>query len=396
MNLPARQARKVDMFALALLGSVLLTVALALNAPARAQVASPTAGAVITSTLAVTNTVALTVTPSISLTAVITIPTASPISATKAITPAGNITSTTLPAQPQTPSLSSAPPSDVVPDSSSTDVVAPANALTPTFVKLPNTPVSGNSGEPLGSWVVTVILGIILLAVAWGAYQFLRKPPDAAVESAAVDSVAPTEAKAVVVAPLTNEEAAVEQAVAADEQPANVTCSNCGTVNPWSELHCTNCGVSLAGDKNKALDEGVAAVALAPAAVVAATPPPVSAAPPTTRPLDLPDDQLPYLETLSRADEQLEYVLDRTYITIGRARTNDIVIDNSFVGWQTVSPFHAELRYQDGKFVLVDKQSDNGSFVNRVRTGSNLLEDGMSLSFGKVEFIYRQSGKGGI
>jgi pSer/pThr/pTyr-binding forkhead associated (FHA) protein len=60
------------------------------------------------------------------------------------------------------------------------------------------------------------------------------------------------------------------------------------------------------------------------------------------------------------------------------------------VGWQTVSPYHAELRYQNGKFVLVDKQSDNGSFVNRVRTGSNVLEDGMSISFGKVEFIYRQ------
>src|SRR5690349_21178474 len=111
-----------------------------------------------------------------------------------------------------------------------------------------------------------------------------------------------------------------------NSQPS-VTCANCGTVNPWSELHCLNCGVALGEDKRLALAEGVVNAALPPASNVSQPRPADS--PRLAQLLNLADDLLPYLETLSRADAQLEYVLDRTYITIGRARTNDIVIDNS-------------------------------------------------------------------
>ena len=97
----------------------------------------------------------------------------------------------------------------------------------------------------------------------------------------------------------------------------------------------------------------------------------------------------PYLETLSRVDEQLEFVLARDLITIGRGLDNDIVIDDQFMGWQTVSPRHAELRRTPNGFVLRDLNSENGTFVNSARTGENLLQDGMTLAFGKVEFIYR-------
>ena len=98
---------------------------------------------------------------------------------------------------------------------------------------------------------------------------------------------------------------------------------------------------------------------------------------------------LPYLETLSRVDDQLEFVLARDSITIGREPGSDIVIDDQFVDWQTVSPRHARLTRQDDGFVVEDLGSENGTFINGVRTGQNLLEDGMTIGLGKVEFIYR-------
>jgi len=98
---------------------------------------------------------------------------------------------------------------------------------------------------------------------------------------------------------------------------------------------------------------------------------------------------MPYLETLDRTDEQLEYVLSRKRIVVGRAAGNDIVVDASFRGSETVSPKHAELRREGNGFMLVDLNSENGTFVNDARTGENLLEEGDQIRFGSVRFIYR-------
>lgn len=412
MNLPLRQAWKSGLFTIVVMFSVLLAVAFSLS-PALAQTpTTPTtrqSGPTITSTplkaTAATTPTPLTATGAATGTTAV-VPAALPTARNQtAATPSAN---PNLPANQLTAALP-AGPSDVAP---ATDLTTgPLTPAAPTPQAAVN--FSGQDKAPLGSWPVTIALVLIVLLVAWGAYQFLRKPAvlPADMESDTLVKVTPpVEPKAV--APLTNEAAttsvvdttkpeaeaiatgtaaaAAAAAATAPATPESVTCSNCGTINPWDELHCTNCGAALDADKQQALAEGVTVAAAAPAVVSEAAAPSVTVAPLVAQPLDLPDEQLPYLETLSRADEQLEYVLDRTYITIGRARTNDIVIDNSFVGWETVSPYHAELRYQNGQFVLVDKQSDNGSFVNRVRTGSNVLEDGVSISFGKVEFIYRQ------
>jgi pSer/pThr/pTyr-binding forkhead associated (FHA) protein len=114
--------------------------------------------------------------------------------------------------------------------------------------------------------------------------------------------------------------------------------------------------------------------------VAAAAPPP-----------DIVTDDMPYLETLDRTDEQLEYVLSRKRILIGTAAGNDIVIDSSFKGADTVSPRHAELRREaEGNgFLLVDLNSESGTFVNDARTGENLLAEGDQIRFGSVRFIYR-------
>jgi pSer/pThr/pTyr-binding forkhead associated (FHA) protein len=146
--------------------------------------------------------------------------------------------------------------------------------------------------------------------------------------------------------------------------PKTLTCPNCSTVNDWSENFCHECGQDL-----RAVRAGIIA----------------AAAPPT----DIVTDDMPYLETLDRSDEQLEYVLSRKKIVIGTAPGNDIVIDSAFTGYDTVSPRHAELRREGDGFLLVDLNSENGTYVNNARTGENLLAEGDQISFGSVKFVYR-------
>jgi len=158
--------------------------------------------------------------------------------------------------------------------------------------------------------------------------------------------------------------AAPVSAATAAALPKTLTCPNCSTVNDWSENFCHECGQDLRPVR---------------AGIIAA------AAPPT----DIVTDDMPYLETLDRSDEQLEYVLSRKKIVVGTAPGNDIVIDSAFTGHDTVSPRHAELRREGDGFLLVDLNSENGTYVNDARTGENLLAEGDQIRFGSVRFVYR-------
>ncbi len=249
---------------------------------------------------------------------------------------------------------------------------------------------TASSSSPPWLWIIA---GLLLLGIAGAAaYMFTRRPaapatatvpappapappPIAAapVDVARVDPtpvavtaapVQPVAAEAPVTAatavmPIAATIGGIPATLAA--APTMVKCPNCETMNPIDRRYCDECGQDLRS---------------AVAAAMAGTQPEVEA---TT----------PYLETLSRVDEQLEFVLARDLITVGRSLDNDIVIDDQFIGWQTVSPRHAELRRSGAGFVLRDLNSENGTFVNSARTGENALEDGMTIAFGKVEFIYR-------
>jgi len=82
---------------------------------------------------------------------------------------------------------------------------------------------------------------------------------------------------------------------------------------------------------------------------------------------------------------------------IGRAAdgSNDLVIDEHFVEWPTVSRNHARIE-RDGKlFVIIDHNSQNGVYVNGQRTGENILHDGCTVSFGQVHFVFQMNQGGG-
>lgn len=163
--------------------------------------------------------------------------------------------------------------------------------------------------------------------------------------------------------------ATTAQAAMLDSLPATLTCPNCGATNEWSENFCHECGQDLR--PQRAQTTAAAATATAP-------------------PPDVMTDDMPYLETLDRTDEQLEYVLSRPYVVIGSAAGNDIVIDAAFKGHETVSPRHAELkRSDDGHFTLLDLNSEQGTFINDSRTEADQLAEGDNIRLGSVKFIYR-------
>jgi len=95
----------------------------------------------------------------------------------------------------------------------------------------------------------------------------------------------------------------------------------------------------------------------------------------------------PYLETAGDPAPRRFY-LNPEGSTIGRAEENNLVITQDFVGWETVSRRHARIYEQAGRWIVEDTGSMNGVYVNKSRTGHNLLRDGWQLGIGGVEFIF--------
>ncbi len=150
-------------------------------------------------------------------------------------------------------------------------------------------------------------------------------------------------------------------AVPSVSPPGQVECPNCGALNSMDENFCHECGQDL-----KQARAGMAAgIANDPI-----------------------DEHTPYLETLGRTDEQLEYVLSRPRVTIGSAPNNDIVIDTTFRGLSTVSPVHAELRRHDDGFTILDRGSNTGTYVNSARITEQPLLDNDQIRVGEVRFVY--------
>lgn len=67
-------------------------------------------------------------------------------------------------------------------------------------------------------------------------------------------------------------------------------------------------------------------------------------------------------------------------VTLGRHPENSILLDDS-----TVSAFHAEVRFESGRWVLYDRGSTNGTFVDERRIlGPNMLKAGFLVRVGDL------------
>jgi VWFA-related protein len=79
------------------------------------------------------------------------------------------------------------------------------------------------------------------------------------------------------------------------------------------------------------------------------------------------------------------YDVSKPVVTVGRAGTNDVVIDDG-----TISRQHATIKWEDDTFRVYDLGSSNGTFVGdqRVRAPVELV-DGSNVRFGAVELAFR-------
>ena len=84
-------------------------------------------------------------------------------------------------------------------------------------------------------------------------------------------------------------------------------------------------------------------------------------------------------------DDDTTFWLDPNARTrIGRGLTgNDINLDNP-----TVSRQHAQIAYQEGRFVLTALNDANGTFVNQARVRERSLNDGDQVRFGRARFRF--------
>src|SRR5947207_10694946 len=69
-----------------------------------------------------------------------------------------------------------------------------------------------------------------------------------------------------------------------------------------------------------------------------------------------------------KGGEQRRLVFDKPEITIGRVQGNDIVLPKG-----NVSKRHARIVLKDGKFIIVDLKSTNGTYVNGRKITSPLV-----------------------
>jgi pSer/pThr/pTyr-binding forkhead associated (FHA) protein len=69
--------------------------------------------------------------------------------------------------------------------------------------------------------------------------------------------------------------------------------------------------------------------------------------------------------------------------TLGRHLENDIVFHEEFL-----SRYHAEIAYEQGRYILYDKESTSGTFVNGKKIEKCFLNSGDLISFANINIMF--------
>ena len=149
---------------------------------------------------------------------------------------------------------------------------------------------------------------------------------------------------------------------------SHVYCSECGFQNPESANYCSRCGALL--EHGEPAVESTLALTADEVGELANAP---------VEGLEGP--ALVVRSGGGRAGETFRPTGERT--RIGRAPDCEIFLDDV-----TVSRNHAVLVERDGRFLVEDQGSLNGTFVNRRRIDSAPLENGDEVQIGKYRLTF--------
>ncbi len=92
---------------------------------------------------------------------------------------------------------------------------------------------------------------------------------------------------------------------------------------------------------------------------------------------------MPSLFVIQGRDQGKRFELRGACVRIGREKGNTVQLHDT-----EVSRFHAELRWQDGRFQLVDLGSSNGTFVNSQLVPQHTLNSGDRVQLGRTLMIF--------
>jgi pSer/pThr/pTyr-binding forkhead associated (FHA) protein len=156
-----------------------------------------------------------------------------------------------------------------------------------------------------------------------------------------------------------------------------VYCHNCGHRNPEGVNFCSSCGSALPTEGSETT------VTLQPVAEQGET---------------AEEDSSATLVEVPHGTDALvvrrgptvgaRYLLEKPVTRAGRHPESDIFLDDI-----TVSRRHAELRRaEDGKVVIRDVGSLNGTYVNRERIEEQILSGGDEVQIGKFKLVYLVAG----
>ena len=149
----------------------------------------------------------------------------------------------------------------------------------------------------------------------------------------------------------------------------HVHCQECGFQNLESANYCSKCGALLIREE----PGGHTTMTFAPEDVAE-----------EESPLDELAVEGTALVVRSGGGRQGEtFPLEGDEVEIGRSPDADVFLDDV-----TVSRTHAILSKEDAGYVIEDKGSLNGTYVNRRRVEKATLEDGDEVQIGKYRLTY--------
>ena len=146
-------------------------------------------------------------------------------------------------------------------------------------------------------------------------------------------------------------------------------CTSCGHRNPDDARFCANCGHQLQDDSTLTFT------------------PVETEGEETGEEVFQPAEELEQGQALlvvkRGANAGSTFLIDKDLTTAGRHPESDIFLDDV-----TVSRRHAEFQRDEGKFVIHDVGSLNGTYVNRQRVDETQLANGDELQIGKFKLTF--------